>query len=128
MAISRRPGKIGLRRLRETGGTSGKGPWRGGGIPGKRQPAVPWTGTAGCAEVRLAGDLAGLDAGGAHVQPLRRAVHHCAHGLDVRVPAAAGAAVRVGDVVAEGRLLSANVADGSHGSLLISVERLDPPH
>ncbi len=63
----------------------------------------------------LAGDLPGLDAGGAHVQPLRRPVDRRAHGLDVGLPVAAGSAVRVGDVVAENRLLSADVADGSHG-------------
>src|SRR6201996_1821979 len=67
---------------------------------------------------RLAGDLAGLDAGRAHVQALRRAPADLGpDGLDVRVPAAAGAAVRVRDVVAEARPLAAYVADGSHGSL-----------
>src|ERR1700760_3618296 len=67
---------------------------------------------------RLAGDVAGLDAGRAHVQALRRAPADLGpDGLDVRVPAAAGAAVRVRDVVAEARPLAAYVADGSHGSL-----------
>ncbi len=65
----------------------------------------------------LAGDLACLDAGGAHVDPLGRAAGHGADPLDVRVPAAAGAAVRVRDVIAETRPLAAYVADGSHGSL-----------
>src|ERR1700751_5300954 len=61
----------------------------------------------------LAGDLACLDAGGADVQALGRARHDSANGLDVGVPAAAGAAVRVRDVVAEARPLAAYVADGS---------------
>src|ERR1700742_1352608 len=65
----------------------------------------------------LANDLAGLDARRAHVDALVRAADNGADGLDVRVPAAAGAAVRVRDVVAEPRPLAAYVADGSHGSL-----------
>jgi thiamine-monophosphate kinase len=65
----------------------------------------------------LAGDLAGLDAGGADVDPLRRAADRDAAALDVRVPAAAGTAVRERDVVAEDRPLAAYVADGSHSSL-----------
>src|SRR5215471_14578723 len=48
----------------------------------------------------LAGDLAGLDAGGADVEALRRSGDERANGLDVGVPATAGAAVRVRDVVA----------------------------
>ena len=66
---------------------------------------------------RLAGDLACLDAGGAHVDALGRAADRNAAALDVRVPAAAGTAVRERDVVAEDRPLAAYVADGSHGSL-----------
>ena len=65
----------------------------------------------------LAGDLACLDAGGADVDPLRRAADRDASALDVRVPAAAGTAVRERDVVAEDRPLAAYVADGSHSSL-----------
>src|SRR5215510_4476651 len=65
----------------------------------------------------LAGDLAGLDARGAHVHALGRAVDRDAAALDVRVPAAPGTAVREGDVVAEDRPLAAYVADGSHSSL-----------
>jgi thiamine-monophosphate kinase len=70
----------------------------------------PWTGSAGWDHFAvlatgdepvkppwrprgLAGDPACLDAGGAHVQALGRAAHHGAYTLDVRVPAAAGAAV-----------------------------------
>ena len=67
--------------------------------------------------VCLAGDLACLDAGGADVDPLRRAADRDASALDVRVPAAAGTAVRERDVVAEDRPLAAYVADGSHSSL-----------
>jgi len=65
----------------------------------------------------LAGDLARLDARGAHVQPPRRAVHLGAYALNVRVPAARRAAVRVRHVHAEARPLAADVADGSHGML-----------
>ena len=65
----------------------------------------------------LADDLAGLEARRAHVHALGRATNHGADGLDVRVPAAAGAAMRVRDVVAEARPLAAYVADGSHGLL-----------
>ena len=88
----------------------------------KGRSTAGWTGSPGnrkrprCDERRaLARDLAGLDARGADVQPLRRAAHHGTHALDVRVPAAAGTAVRVGDVVAEARPLAADVAVGSHG-------------
>jgi len=62
-----------------------------------------------------ADDLAGLDARGAHLEPLRRPADDRAYGLDVGVPAAPGAAVRVRDLVAETRLLAADVANGSHG-------------
>ena len=65
----------------------------------------------------VAADLAGLDAGRADVQALGRPRHDSANGLDVGVPAAAGSDVRVRDVVAEARPLTADVADGSHGSL-----------
>src|ERR1700756_3906847 len=77
---------------------------------------VPWTHRL--VEKRsLAGDLAGLDAGGAHVQALGRAGNDRSNSLDVRVPATASADVRVRHVVAEARPLAANVADGSHGCL-----------
>src|SRR5690606_18726434 len=51
------------------------------------------------------GDLAGLEAAGAHVDPLGRAVDDGPHPLDVRVPPALGAPVRVADVHPEGRVL-----------------------
>ena len=62
-------------------------------------------------------DLAGLDARGADVEPLRRPPDHGTHALDVGVPATRGTAVRVRDAVAEARPLAADVAVGSHGSL-----------
>jgi hypothetical protein len=68
--------------------------------------ALPWV---------LAGDLAGLEAGGAHVEALRGLADHRAHGLDVGVPAALGTPVRVRDAVTEARPLAADVAGGSHG-------------
>ena len=83
------------------------------------QPALRPNGQKGWRRVRASGadDLAGLDARGADAEALRRPGNDRANGLDVRVPAAAGAAVRVRDVVAEARPLAAYVADGSHGSL-----------
>ena len=77
----------------------------------------PWAGPGRLGPLPLAGDLACLDAGRADVQALGRAAHDDAPALDVRVPAARGAAVRERDVVAEARPLAADVADGSHGSL-----------
>lgn len=64
----------------------------------------------------LAGHLAGLDARGARVHTLGRAAHAGANGLDVGVPAAAGATVRVGNTVTEPWSLAADVANGSHGN------------
>src|SRR5665647_2328590 len=64
-------------------------------------------------------DLAGLEAGGADVDPLRRAGDDRTHALDVGVPAPLGPAVGVGDAVPEARALAADVAVGSHVYLLI---------
>src|SRR6185369_12709154 len=63
-----------------------------------------------------AGDLAGLQAAGAHVDALVGAVDRGADTLDVGVEAPLGDLVRPRPVVAEARLLGADVADGSHGS------------
>ena len=63
-----------------------------------------------------AGDLAGLEAAGAHVEALGGAVDGGPDALDVGVEAALGDLVRPRPVVAEARLLGADVADGSHGS------------
>ncbi len=65
-----------------------------------------------------AGDLAGLQAGCAHVLTFRGFAHQRADSLDVWVPAALGAPVRVRDGMAEARPLAADVACGSHGALL----------
>src|ERR687886_199297 len=70
---------------------------------------------------RSAGDLARLQAGGAHVEPLRGRPDHRADPLDVRVPATLGAPVGVRDRVTEARPLAADVAVGSHGYLLIAL-------
>src|SRR5680860_115290 len=80
--------------------------------PRRRDPASRRAG------VRSAGDLAGLQARRAHVEPLGRRAHHRAHALDVRVPSAGRPAVRVRDAVAEARPLAADVAVGSHRCLL----------
>jgi thiamine-monophosphate kinase len=82
-------------------------------VDGHAQPDAPGWDHFGL----LARDLAGLDAGGAHVHALGRAADRDAAALDVRVPAATGTAVRERDVVAEDRPLAAYVADGSHSSL-----------
>ena len=66
--------------------------------------------------LRSAGDLACLDAGGADVQPLAgTAADHSTNGLDVGIPAAAGAAVGVRYGHAEARTLAADIADSRHG-------------
>src|SRR6476661_6857812 len=94
-------------------------------MPSRPHPAVttkagPLGGPAfSVGEGRSANDLARLEAGGADVESLRRhTVHQRPHALDVGVPAALGAAVRVRDVVTEARPLAADVAVGSHGVLL----------
>src|SRR6185503_17994321 len=66
-------------------------------------------------ELLLAGDLAGLDARGADVEPLRGLADHRVDGLDVRVEAALRAPVGVRDGVTEARSLAADVAVGSQG-------------
>ena len=66
--------------------------------------------------LRSAGDLACLDAGGADVQPLAgTAADHSTNGLDVGIPAAAGAAVGVRYGHAEARTLAADIAHSRHG-------------
>src|SRR6476646_5376689 len=78
-------------------------------------------------------DLAGLDARGADVETLRGhtgRAHQSLHALDVGVPAALGAAVRVRDVVTEARSLAADIAVGSHGcspELVDAMEELVRP-
>src|SRR5579875_4138681 len=88
--------------------------------------ALPWAAVGEGLSWGSASDLTRLDARGADVQPLPRAADHGVHGLDVRIPAAAGAAVRVRDPVAETRPLTAYVADGSHGSLHKVVGMIGP--
>src|SRR4029077_3763845 len=98
-------GPVSPRRVMPTGRGSG------------RQRASPRT---------SAGELSGLDAGRAHAQPLGRPVDGGPDDLDVGVPAARGAAVRVGDPVAEARPLAADVADSSHGiAPLVWLRKLD---
>ena len=67
---------------------------------------------------RSAGDLAGLEAAGADVEPLGRAVDGRADALDVRVEATLRDLAGPRPVVAEARALGADVADGSHRELL----------
>jgi hypothetical protein len=65
-----------------------------------------------------AGDLAGLEAAGAHVHALRGPVHGRPDALDVGIEATLRNLARPGAVVAEARLLGADVTDGSHRELL----------
>src|SRR5262245_21599214 len=58
--------------------------------------------------------LARLEAGGAHVDATRCAVHDGAHLLHIRVPPALRPAVRVAELHAETRLLAADLAHGCH--------------
>ncbi len=80
---------------------------------------------AATGRIASAGHLAGLDARSASVHTLGRAAHAGANGLDVGVPAAAGATVRVGNTVTEPWSLAADVADGSHGN---SIQALGIAH
>src|SRR5262245_51078177 len=59
-------------------------------------------------------DLARLDAAGADVQTLRRAVDDGTDALDVRVPATLGATVRVRHRHAPRRVLPTDFADSCH--------------
>ena len=59
-----------------------------------------------------AGDLAGTEAAGAHVNVLRRTVHNRLHALDVGLPGAIGAAVRVGHLNPECDTLAAEITFG----------------
>src|SRR5262245_7927235 len=72
-----------------------------------------------------ASDLAGLQARGAHVEALLVAAGagRGAHRLNVRVPATAGPAVRVRDLLAEAGTLPADIADGSHSRNSIRIEQ-----
>src|SRR6476661_8850316 len=83
------------------------------------------TGSVGASEareLRSTGDLAGLEAAGAHVEALRGAVDLGTDALDVGVEATLRDLARPRPVVAEARLLGADVADGSHEVLLKRIE------
>src|SRR5205085_11004311 len=67
-------------------------------------------------------DLAGLDAGRAHVEPLLVATRTShVNGLDVRVPPAAGAAVGVRHRLTEAGAFPADIAHSGHRSSSSSV-------
>ena len=65
-----------------------------------------------------AGDLVGLQALGADVQALGRPIDQGANALNVRIPPAVGANVRVRHALAEAGSLTAHVTNGSHDVLL----------
>src|SRR5215218_416907 len=87
--------------------------------PDSTKPRAP-AASGALAEVRVsvgsAADLAGLQAAGADVEARPGAVDRRADPLDVGVEASLGDLLRPRPVVAEARLLGADVADGSHGS------------
>src|SRR3546814_3718951 len=85
------------------------------------------TGVAGQGELLgdVLGDLAGLDAAGAHVEALRGAVDDRPDPLDVGVPPTLRATVRVADVHPEGRVLDEHLARSEeHTSELQSLMRI----
>ena len=59
-----------------------------------------------------AGDLAGTEAAGAHIYVLGSAVDHSLNALDVGLPGAIGAAVRVGHLNPECDTLAAEITFG----------------
>ena len=73
-----------------------------------------------------ADDPVGLQALGAHVEALGRPIDQGAHALDVRIPPAVGANVRVRHALAEAGSLTAHVTNGSHDDLLGCQNRLFP--
>src|SRR5246127_1967893 len=76
-----------------------------------------------------AGDLAGLDAGRADLEPLLVAAGttHDVHSLDVRVPPAAGAAVGVRHRLAEAGAFPADIAHSGHSFNSSNLLRLRHP-
>jgi hypothetical protein len=67
----------------------------------------------------LAGNFSSLQARSAHVQTLWGGTDEGANSLNVWIPAATGAAVRVGNAVAEARAFATDLTVGSHSELLI---------
>ena len=59
-----------------------------------------------------AGDLAGAEAAGAHIDVLGGAVHHSLDALDVGLPGAVGSAMGVGDLDTKAHALAAELAFG----------------
>src|SRR5215204_240483 len=86
------------------------------------RPRVSYPGSVVGVRSASATDLAGLEAGGAHVDAPRGAVDRGADPLDVGVEPTTGGLLGPRAVVAEARLLGADVADGSHGHAPGSVE------
>ena len=83
-----------------------------------RRPLAGLTASSVASRSVSAGDLARLEAAGADVEPLGRAVDRRADPLDVGVEATLGDLARPRPVVAEAGLLGADVADGGHCELL----------
>ena len=73
-------------------------------------------------------DFVGLDALGADVESLGRAVHDRPDVLDVGIPAPAGSAVRVRDVVPEAGRLSTDVTYRGHSAGQATKSATHPGH
>ncbi len=74
--------------------------------------------TTGSALSDRAGHLIGLQALGAYVKALGGPIDQSANALNIRIPAAVGANVRVRHALAEAGSLTAHVTNGSHDDLL----------
>ena len=80
--------------------------------------ALPTSVMSASSDSDRAGDLVGLQALGADVQALGRPIDKGANALNVRIPPAVGANVRVRHALAEAGSLTAHVTNGSHDVLL----------
>ena len=71
-----------------------------------------------------AGDLTGTEASGADVHVGRSTIHDCLHPLDIGLPGAVGAAMRVGNLDAENDVLVAEFTFGHVAYLLAMTRRI----
>ena len=69
-------------------------------------------------ESHRTGDLTGTEASGADVHVGRSTIHDCLHPLDIGLPGAVGAAMRVGNLDAENDVLVAEFTFGHVAYLL----------
>jgi len=69
-------------------------------------------------KLHRAGNLAGAEAAGAHMNVCRGAIHDRLHALDVGLPGTIGTTVRVGNLDPEGDALTAEITFGHDINLL----------